>query len=81
MRWPNAWSACLPGDRIQVKQGVLYINDDAVKRGRLADFVGGDSCRKIPPTRVKRWRETLPNGVSYEVLDTSTLAFMTTPGL
>jgi signal peptidase I len=59
----------LPGDRIQVRQGVLYINDSAVQRERLADFVGGDSCGKDPADTVKRWRETLPNGVSYEVLD------------
>jgi signal peptidase I len=23
----------------------------------------------VRPTRIKRWRETLPNGVSYETLD------------
>jgi signal peptidase I len=28
----------LPGDRIQMKQGVLYINDAALKRERFADF-------------------------------------------
>jgi signal peptidase I len=59
----------LPGDRIQVKQGALYINDTAVKREQVADFVGGDSCGEDAAAKVKRWRETLPNGVSYEVLD------------
>ena len=59
----------LPGDRIQVKQGVLYINDTAVKREQIADFVGGDSCGQDAAAKVKRWRETLPNGVSYETLD------------
>jgi signal peptidase I len=59
----------LPGDRILVKQGVLTINDTAVKREQVADFVGGDSCGGDTAAKVKRWRETLPNGVSYEVLD------------
>jgi signal peptidase I len=59
----------LPGDRIQVKQGLLYINDTAVKREQMADFVGGDSCGTDAAAKVKRWRETLPNGVSYDVLN------------
>ena len=59
----------LPGDRIQVKEGVLYINGTAVKREQAADFTGRDSCGEDAAGKVKRWRETLPNGVSYEVLD------------
>jgi signal peptidase I len=57
----------LPGDRIQMKQGALHINDVAVKRERIADFVDDDSCGGRAVT--KRWRETLPNGVSHETLD------------
>lgn len=59
----------LPGDRIQMKQGLLYINDVAVVRERLADFVGEDPCGEPGRHSAKRWRETLPNGVSYETLD------------
>ena len=58
----------LPGDRIQMRQGQLYINDVAVKREQLEDFVG-DACGTDAAARVKRWRETLPNGVTYETLD------------
>jgi signal peptidase I len=58
----------LPGDRIQMKEGQLYINGSAVKRERIADFVGVDSCGSGTGS-VKRWRETLPNGVSYDTLD------------
>jgi signal peptidase I len=57
----------LPGDRIQMKDGVLYINDQAVPKVKIDDFVedlGDGQTRNVP-----RYRETLPNGVSYEVLD------------
>jgi signal peptidase I len=58
----------LPGDRIQMKQGQLYINDAPVKRERLADIMEQGACGGSGGV-VKRWRETLPNGVSYETLD------------
>lgn len=51
------------GDKIQVKQGVLYINGDAVYRQRIDDFVD-DNFTSIP-----QYIETLPNGVSYRILD------------
>ncbi|MFO1033077.1 MAG: signal peptidase I [Hyphomicrobiales bacterium] len=58
----------LPGDRIQMKDGVLYINDVAVPKVRVEDYVDSDEegggGRPIP-----QYRETLPNGVSYNVLD------------
>ncbi len=57
----------LPGDRIEVRQGVLYINDQPVKRERVEDFIDTDESGLTVP--VKRWRETLPNGVSYTTLD------------
>ncbi len=59
----------LPGDRIQVDKGLLYINDKPVQRERLSDFVGEDPCGSEATARVKRWKETLPNGVTYESLD------------
>ena len=108
------------GDRVQVRAGVLYINEEAVKRERVSDFlcvpymdgnpyfdrveierelsrrngdsnvtiqrlryphsVGGITCEppeylSDPPAgdfgvfRFARYRETLPNGVSYLTLD------------
>ena len=57
----------LPGDRIQMIDGQLYINGTAVKRDRVDDYVDRDEGPR--PVRVKRWRETLPNGVSYDTLD------------
>jgi signal peptidase I len=59
----------LPGDRVQVKEGLLYINDAPIKRERLSDFVGEDPCGLGATVRVKRWKETLPNNVTYETLD------------
>ena len=59
----------LPGDRIQMQQGLLYINGVTVERQRLPDFVGDDACGMSYPRPTKRWRETLANGASYETLD------------
>lgn len=60
----------LPGDRIQMKQGALFINGVAVRREQLADSEAQqDACGSGAQGRVKRWRETLPNGASYETLD------------
>jgi signal peptidase I len=57
----------LPGDRIQMVQGVLNINGVPVKRERAEDFIETEEGSRA--VRVKRWRETLPNGVSYYALD------------
>lgn len=57
----------LPGDRIQVQEGVLYINGTAVPRVKIDDFIDDEDPDN--PVRIARYRETLPNGVSYEVLD------------
>src|SRR6187401_1062907 len=34
----------LPGDRVQMQNGLLYINEKPVTRERLSDFVGEDPC-------------------------------------
>jgi len=57
----------LPGDRVQMIDGLLYINNVVVQRERVEDYI--DSDEGVRPIRVKRWRETLPNGVSYDTLD------------
>jgi signal peptidase I len=56
----------LPGDRVQMIGGVLHINGEPVQRERIDDFIESEEG---PPMRVKRWRETLPNGVSYTTLN------------
>lgn len=59
----------LPGDRVQMKKGELFINDVPVKRDRLADFEQLDACGGEGRGRVSHWREILPDGASYETLD------------
>lgn len=57
----------LPGDRLQVVDGVLHINGAEVARVRVADFVADDPNLSVH--RAAQYRETLPNGVSYMTLD------------
>ncbi len=57
----------LPGDRIRILNGVLYINGKAVPKVRAEDYVGEDQYDIVRP--IERYRETLPNGKSYYVLD------------
>ncbi len=57
----------LPGDRIQMVAGLLQINGQPVVRERIEDFADSDENGRTQ--RVKRWRETLPNSVSYTTLD------------
>ena len=57
----------LPGDRIRMMDGLLHINGQPVKRERIEDYIETEETARA--TRVKRWRETLPNGVSYTTLD------------
>jgi len=57
----------LPGDRIQVKASVLYINGKAVPREPLSPEMvdtGYGFAREV-----ERYRETMPNGRSYVTYD------------
>jgi len=57
----------LPGDHVQVLNGVLYLNGRAVPKVPVAPYVETDPFGFTH--QVPRFRETLPNGVSYTVLD------------
>ena len=73
----------LPGDSVATRNGALVLNGQAVKRvpaGNLAVPISPNSpCRPVPPAlpRIAQgqnclfsaFRETLPNGRSYTVLD------------
>lgn len=57
----------LPGDEIVVRGGIVFINGEEVKRtpaGTFETFEDGGVAETIP-----RYRETLPSGVTYTVLD------------
>jgi signal peptidase I len=63
----------LPGDRIQVTNGLLYINGRPVLLKQIEDFPNPDSGT-IPPNMMKRYIETLPDadgkpGRQHLVLD------------
>jgi signal peptidase I len=59
----------LPGDRIQMKAGQLFLNGEAVPRVKTGEITNPDITETDRPVEV--WRETLPNGVSYDTLDLS----------
>lgn len=80
----------LPGDLIEMRGGVLFINHVPVPKKRVADFIEpltlNSACRTADASefrekasdgtercRYPRYRETLPNGRSYEVLDMGTV--------
>jgi signal peptidase I len=62
----------LPGDRIRMQNGVLFINGVAVKKERIEDYT--DPYERGLTTMVQQFEETLPNGVRYRVLDTNLMA-------
>jgi signal peptidase I len=71
----------LPGDRVQMINGVLYLNDKPVPKVRVQDYVD-DEGEHVP-----QYRETLPGGKSYLVLDAvqngpedNTQVFVVPPG-
>ena len=75
----------LPGDTVQMRGGQLWLNGKAIPKQRVADFVlpltpnfGTDKCDTpfqdvdadgAPICRYPQFRETLPSGKSYDVLD------------
>lgn len=57
----------LPGDRIQMRDGQLFINGEGVPRVKVGQIDNPDITEVDRPVDV--YRETLPNGVSYDTLD------------
>jgi signal peptidase I len=60
----------LPGDSVQMLKGELHVRGAVIKRELVGDYPGE---KEAPPA--KRWKETLPNGVSYETLDLTEAGF------
>ena len=57
----------LPGDKIQVVEGILQINGKAVQRERIADYETSDAFGRT--IAVPQYQETLPNGVSHRIIE------------
>ena len=82
----------LPGDKIQMRDGIVWLNDTALPREKLADHsviyarapAGGfPRCNDLveigAPCVRSQFRETLPNGIAYNVLDIATQSIDNTP--
>jgi signal peptidase I len=59
----------LPGDRIQMINGILNINGEPVKREEIGTRTDKDSSGT--KVQVTLYRETLPNGVSHTIQEIS----------
>ncbi len=57
----------LPGDHIQVLNGQIFINGKAVPKEHAPDYIETDEFGMTQ--HVPRFKETLPNGKTYYVLD------------
>jgi signal peptidase I len=67
----------LPGDSIQLRGSVLYVNGDPVSRERVEDAVYTETG---VVRRAARYRETLPSGRTYYVVEQTETALQdTTP--
>ncbi|TNE37454.1 MAG: signal peptidase I [Alphaproteobacteria bacterium] len=64
----------LPGDRLQMINGVLHINGKPVKRERVEDYVDRDRYGNV--RRIAQYRETLDNGKTYLTLDENVQGLM-----
>ncbi|HKT16507.1 MAG TPA: signal peptidase I [Stellaceae bacterium] len=58
----------LPGDRIQMKSGILYINDEPVKREKLGPYFYDENGRA---STYVHYMEVLPNGYRHDIIELS----------
>ncbi|MBX9977219.1 MAG: signal peptidase I [Alphaproteobacteria bacterium] len=56
----------VPGDKIQVKEGILHINGQAVTMEYVGMYTYINQYGQLDA--VKKYKETMPNGTSYHVL-------------
>ncbi len=57
----------LPGDTIQMRNGTVILNDQALRREAVESF--SETRRDGSVREIRRYREFLPNGRSYFTLD------------
>ena len=59
----------LPGDKVKLEDGRLYVNGELVNREEIEDFVIRDSQGNAE--RYHQYIETLPNDVKHKILEVS----------
>ena len=59
----------LPGDTVEVRDGVLYINDKPVERKEIGEYMIDEFT--IRPEIYTEYEETLPNGIKHRILEIS----------
>jgi signal peptidase I len=59
----------LPGDHIQMKNGILFINGQPVPRKRIQDYLYQEGPGMTIP--LAQYVETLPNGVQHRIIEMS----------
>jgi signal peptidase I len=59
----------LPGDHIQMKNGILNINGQPVQRRRIEDYLYQEGPGAVIP--LAQYIETLPNGVQHRIIEMS----------
>jgi signal peptidase I len=59
----------LPGDKIRVRQGRLYINGKLVERKALPGYPAKGLLGSV--VRIAKYEETLPNGVKHLIIEKS----------
>jgi signal peptidase I len=62
----------LPGERVQMVDGGLHLDGQPVRRERIGTFAETGAYAQT----FVRWRETLPNGVSYETINLAEPGFL-----
>ena len=58
----------LPGDRVQVKDGILIINGEPVKTEFVGEVEVPIESGRAGTHKVRKYRETLPGGVTHYIL-------------
>ena len=63
----------LPGDRIQVKEGLLYINGDPVERESDGEYTVSSATSDSMSSfmRLTQYKETLPSGMTHPIVESS----------
>ncbi len=64
----------MPGDKVKMEDGRLYINGKVVDRKRIEDYVIRDKFGNTE--RYSQYVETLPNGVSHNIIEKNDYGFV-----